>query len=164
MQYIVGFLFPPSLDKVVLVRKCKPAWQNGRLNGVGGAIERGETPHQAMSREFGEEVKLGQAGQPYLIPPDSWHMFCSLVVASGDKIDFLYAVDSEATKAHSNTVEPIVVKEVSGLTVPDCLWSVPWLISMALTFISGAQKKSFMIIEKWDTEEQKNFEKGTSGI
>ena len=167
MQFVVGFLFSPALDKVVLIRKRKPAWQLDRLNGVGGAIERGETPHQAASRECGEEVDLGKCdhcSQPYLIMPDAWKMFCSLVVASGEKIDFLYAIDERAQQAKSKTAEQVVIKAVDDLKVPECLWSVPWLVSMALTFISGAQKNSFMIIEKWDSEEQKNFARESKGI
>jgi len=36
-RYVLGFCFGPSLTTVVLIKKNRPAWQAGRLNGVGGA-------------------------------------------------------------------------------------------------------------------------------
>lgn len=55
-QYVVGFYFDDHNDKVVLLRKTHPDWQAGKLNGPGGKIEDGETPHAAMTREFAEET------------------------------------------------------------------------------------------------------------
>lgn len=55
-QFVCGFYYDDSRSHVVLIRKQKPAWQKGRLNGVGGKIEQGETPLEAMRREFAEEA------------------------------------------------------------------------------------------------------------
>jgi 8-oxo-dGTP pyrophosphatase MutT (NUDIX family) len=57
-HYVVGFCFDPTYTQIVLVKKCKPIWQNNLLNGVGGQIEGNETPEQAMEREFWEETGL----------------------------------------------------------------------------------------------------------
>jgi 8-oxo-dGTP pyrophosphatase MutT (NUDIX family) len=54
--YVLGFCFNTSLDKVVLIKKRLPEWQAGRLNGVGGHVEHGETTLGAMVREFREET------------------------------------------------------------------------------------------------------------
>lgn len=54
-KYVAGFLFSEDYEKVVLIRKNRPAWQKGKLNGVGGHVEPGETPDDAMVREFMEE-------------------------------------------------------------------------------------------------------------
>lgn len=43
-------------NQIALVRKNKPAWQAGLLNGIGGKIEDGETPYMAMCREWKEET------------------------------------------------------------------------------------------------------------
>jgi len=56
IRYVVGFLFDGPAKYVALIRKQKPAWQAGKLNGIGGKIEPGETPLQAMEREFAEEA------------------------------------------------------------------------------------------------------------
>lgn len=54
-EYVAGFM-KDSSDRVALVRKNKPAWQAGKLNGIGGGIEPNETPIDAMTREWFEET------------------------------------------------------------------------------------------------------------
>lgn len=56
-EYVLGFLFSqaPDYSRVVLIRKKRPDWQAGKLNGVGGKIEKSELPIDAMRREFLEE-------------------------------------------------------------------------------------------------------------
>ena len=54
--YVVGFMFTEELRRVLLIRKKRPTWMAGKLNGVGGHIEPGETPEHAMVREFREET------------------------------------------------------------------------------------------------------------
>lgn len=57
--YVVGFLFDQELQRVALIRKNKPRWQAGLLNGIGGKIEiTDDNPHDAMFREFKEEAEL----------------------------------------------------------------------------------------------------------
>ena len=52
---VLGFLF--DFNDVLLIEKARPNWQKGRLNGIGGHIEDGESPIQAMIREFKEETQ-----------------------------------------------------------------------------------------------------------
>jgi 8-oxo-dGTP pyrophosphatase MutT (NUDIX family) len=54
---VVGFLFSPDYKKVVLIRKNRPAFCAGKLNGPGGHVEPGESPQDAMPREFHEETE-----------------------------------------------------------------------------------------------------------
>jgi 8-oxo-dGTP pyrophosphatase MutT (NUDIX family) len=46
----------------LLICKNRPAWPRDKLNGLGGKIEEGETPQQAMEREHREET-AGQLGE-----------------------------------------------------------------------------------------------------
>ena len=55
-EYVCGFLFSRDRTRVLLIRKNRPAWQAGKLNGLGGKVEPGETPLEAMRREFREEA------------------------------------------------------------------------------------------------------------
>lgn len=55
-KYVLGFMFSPNMERVILIEKQKPEWQKGFLNGVGGKIELLETPENAMVREFYEET------------------------------------------------------------------------------------------------------------
>lgn len=58
-HYVLGFAFDPYKEKVLLIRKMKPTWQAGRLNGVGGHIEDfDEFAVNAMQREFKEETDI----------------------------------------------------------------------------------------------------------
>lgn len=54
--YVTGFLFGDDGSDVLLIRKTRPEWQAGKLNGIGGKVEDGECPASAMSREFAEET------------------------------------------------------------------------------------------------------------
>ena len=53
-QYCLGFGY--YNDCVVLIKKERPKWQKGFLNGVGGKLEKNETALEAMIREFFEET------------------------------------------------------------------------------------------------------------
>jgi 8-oxo-dGTP diphosphatase len=76
MNYVAGFLFNPELNRVLLVKKSKPAWQVGALNAIGGKIENGETRQAAMVREFEEET-----GVRTII--ETWKFFATLEVKDG---------------------------------------------------------------------------------
>lgn len=55
-NYVLGFAFNKHRNKVILIRKNKPKWQQGLVNGVGGKIKKDEYPFDAMVREFKEET------------------------------------------------------------------------------------------------------------
>lgn len=55
-RYVVGFMFDGELKRVLLInRPIKNGFSSG-YNGLGGRIEKGETPKEAMCREFLEEA------------------------------------------------------------------------------------------------------------
>ena len=53
--YVLGFAFTTD-GRVALIQKKRPAWQAGRLNGIGGKVEGTEHSAAAMVREFREET------------------------------------------------------------------------------------------------------------
>jgi len=55
-EYVLGFIFN-KYNEVLLMLRDKPSSQAGKLNGIGGHIEEGETPYEAMYRETWEEVE-----------------------------------------------------------------------------------------------------------
>src|SRR4051812_3192633 len=80
-QYVCGFAFD-LLGRLVLIRKKRPEWQAGRLNGVGGHQEPGETPEVAMAREFYEETGVGCRAE-------NWRLFFELTIEdTGDVCRF----------------------------------------------------------------------------
>jgi 8-oxo-dGTP diphosphatase len=121
-KYVVGFLFDSDNNAVCLIKKNRPLWQKGRLNGVGGHIEDGESPKVAMTREFGEE-----AGERNI----DWRQFL-LVTGSGYELYcFTAKSDGKSLKnIHSVTDEIIGWYPIDSL--PDnILPNMKWIIPMA---------------------------------
>jgi 8-oxo-dGTP diphosphatase len=84
MNYCVGFIFNKYLDTILLVLKNRgPVNMAGKLNGIGGKIENGESPYQAMVRECKEETGLDIK---------KWSDFCKLLVNNGNKVYFFYTI------------------------------------------------------------------------
>ncbi len=57
-KYTLCFIFEADMSKVALIRKIKPKWQEGLLNGIGGHIEKGEKPRECCIREVEEECGI----------------------------------------------------------------------------------------------------------
>lgn len=78
-KYVVGFLFNETGDEVALVRRNHPPSQDGKLNGVGGHVEDGETFDEAMRREALEEwgKPFGEVGWEHyeIVGGDDWQMY-----------------------------------------------------------------------------------------
>jgi 8-oxo-dGTP diphosphatase len=73
MRYVLGFVFDAGCNQVLLIRKRRPAWQAGTLNGIGGRIEDGDLgAAEAMSREMREETGVEVAAR-------EWTLFAELV-------------------------------------------------------------------------------------
>lgn len=63
-QYVLGFIFNKSLDKVFLTLKNRGAEINiGKLNGIGGKVNADEDINQAIERESLEETGQSFSGR-----------------------------------------------------------------------------------------------------
>lgn len=120
--YVAGFLFSNDLSKVVLIRKNKPEWQQGLLNGCGGKIELyDESPTYAMIREFKEE-----AG----IEVKNWVEFCKL---TGKEFEvYFFKAVGDISKAISMEDEKIEIIDVTNLQNEKTINNLQWLIPLAL--------------------------------
>jgi len=58
MKYTVGLIFDQDCKNILLLRKNKPSWMIGRLNGIGGKVEGNETALECMIRESKEETTI----------------------------------------------------------------------------------------------------------
>jgi 8-oxo-dGTP diphosphatase len=98
-EFVCGFAFDHKRDWVVLIEKKRPSWQAGRLNGVGGHIQTGETPLMAMEREFKEETGVH-------IPAIHWE---PVAVLKGPDwvVYFQCAFDDKANECKTVTDEKI---------------------------------------------------------
>lgn len=121
-EYVVGFAFDENEKNVILVRKQRPEWQKGALNGPGGHIEDGESMLVAMAREFKEEV--GIETNPYVwrhkvtIQGNGWRVyFLSLKLT--DKVFY---------SARSVTDELVTFVNMNELFKFTMIQNLRWLI------------------------------------
>lgn len=132
-HYVLGFLFMPDVPsrhnpflghEVVLIRKNRPDWQKGQLNGVGGRVEEGETPAEAMVREFSEET-----GHPY----SGWYSVLDMIFPDCVVHVFMLRLGMTISFDKGLTDEPVEVWNVSDvLRYPNKIQNLNWLIPFSL--------------------------------
>ncbi len=123
IQYVVGFLFDEVRENVLLIRKSKPERQKGRLNGVGGKLEAGETFRQAMEREFQEE-----AGMTILAM--DWNESVTLVGPEYE-VAFFWCI-GDLSLAKTMTDEPLEIHRVDSLVGnKDVLTNLKWIVPLS---------------------------------
>jgi len=139
IDYVAGFMFTPKRNRVLLIEKARPAWQAGKLNGIGGKVEQCEPPLCAMIREFKEEVGI-ETNYP------DWHFLCSLSQAPRWSVSFYCCFSDKAfhykqltdEKPHLILVENLNLHaRLDGSPIPP-LPNLRWLIPLALD--EGVQK------------------------
>jgi 8-oxo-dGTP diphosphatase len=133
MKYVCGFLFDKDRKSIALIRKKYPPWQAGYMNGVGGRIEAGEKPLDAMQREFNEEAGMRLGG---------WKHFCTLHNMDAvihwfiDRLEYTVEQDEEGEMPllfHAITSpEPVYWCRVDQLDTLDLIPNTRWLIVMAM--------------------------------
>jgi 8-oxo-dGTP diphosphatase len=129
-NYVVGFQFASNGSFVTLILKNHPEWQAGKLNGVGGEICDGETPDEAMRREFKEETGAYIA---------TWKRFAILSNKSKFCVHFFWA--SHAALVASMTSEFVTRYRTDDIiNADDECNTVPnlrWMLLMALNDMRG---------------------------
>ena len=119
-EYVCGFLFSPDRTRVLLIRKRRPAWQAGRLNGVGGKVEPGEAVREAMRREFREEAGL-----------DGIDWRPGVVLTGPDWRGHFFRAFGDGHAARATTDEPLEIHDTAALppdVIPNLRWIVPLLL------------------------------------
>ena len=126
MEYVAGFMFNKEKTKVALIRKIRPEWQNGFLNGIGGKVEPGECSIDAMCREFEEETSL----------KTFYYDWKKLIELHGNKDEWcvtFYFSDTlldDFEKLVSVTDEKIEIIDVSNIDNEKIIPNLSWLIKM----------------------------------
>jgi 8-oxo-dGTP diphosphatase len=120
-HYVCGFLFSKDRSQVLLIRKRRPPWQAGKLNGVGGKIEPTDpSPLAAMRREFAEEAGL---------EIETWQEILTLTAA--DWHTHFYRAFGDVAAARAITDEALEVHRTRNLpndTIPNLHWMIPLLL------------------------------------
>ena len=111
-EYVVGFMIQPEKEQVLFILKNRPAFQKGKWNGVGGKVERGEHPRQAMVREFREETGVDT-------PPWSWEHTVSLGVRNDYVVHYYRSFVTEFPVYQTVTDEQVSVWDIDDVYTTD---------------------------------------------
>ena len=147
MNYCLGFIFNKGLDRVLLVKKNKgPANMAGRLNAIGGKVEKDEAGNEAMERECREETGL-------LI--SDWKSFCCF----GDstyKVYCYYSITDDIYNFKQIEDEELKIYDIqqglSAKSIPNYYVRYPrmanldWLIPMAINHYLVLDKTTYFDI------------------
>ena len=124
IRYVCGIAFNETVDSVALIRKQKPVYLAGRLTGIGGKIEPGESHINAMVREFREE-----AGVLW----DNWTLFANMRGAEHEVFFFKaalpYGVFGKIYSVEAEQIETYFLKDIPH---DQLVSNMRWLIPMAL--------------------------------
>ena len=146
-EYVVGLLFSEERSAVALIRKNRPAWQAGKWNGIGGKVEKGETPEQAMRREFEEEAGISLPCREWL---ECWQPFATISgpeKTPGEvsfRVHYFRCFSSAILNLETCTDETVGVFGLDAL--PETMTNVRWVIEMALS-MDVERAKAFDITE-----------------
>jgi 8-oxo-dGTP diphosphatase len=133
-KYVVGFAFSSNLQSVMLIKKVRPAWQAGKLNGIGGKVEPCELAVCSMVREFREESGLNTHDS-------HWHRFAQLQTSNGATVHcFYYVFRGPMPVVSSPTDEEVVVIKTDDLARHNIVANVAWMIPIALNHIRGLDR------------------------
>ena len=124
-KYVLGFLFSEDKEAIVLIKKNRPDWQKGFWNGIGGHIEKDETPIDAFVREFKEEAGV-------LLPKDKVSCFGVMRFKEAE-VHLFRAFDSELLcGVKTITDETVRIFYLRENKYYKCIPNLLWLIPMAL--------------------------------
>lgn len=144
MKYVCGFCFSNDLQRVALIQKTKPAWQKGRLNGIGGKIETDDSSSaMAMEREFLEEAGC------LMLAPD-WK-FLTHMYGKDWSVEFFYSVEKDLSTGYtledldSLTEEKVTIVKVEDVQSLDTISNLRWLIPLAIQKIKYPDEQISMI-------------------
>lgn len=122
-EYVVLLVFDEAGERVLLIKKDRgPKMVVGHWNGLGGKVEDGESPQEAMSRETREEAGVA-------VDPRSIQMLCALQ-GHGYRVRFGHCrldnnvFDGYATR-ESETVKDFFVQQFPDEVMHNLRWMIP---------------------------------------
>ena len=120
-QYVLALLFTADRREVVLVEKTRPAWQQGRVNALGGKLQAGERAEDAARREVREEAGVDVATwEPVLVWRDAQYT-----------MHVVRACDDAALRARTAEDQRVFRAPVNELP-PNVIDNLRWLVPLAL--------------------------------
>jgi len=120
--YVAGFYFDTAKKSVALVHKNRPDWQAGQVNAIGGKIEVGEHPTDAMTREFLEETGVTVTDWEHVV----------VIYGSDWKVYFLKAFGNpaECKTMEDEDITTYLIED--ALKLPNLISNLRWILALAL--------------------------------
>ena len=126
-RYVVGFLFSEDEQNVALLRKDSPEWQAGKLNGMGGHVEEGESFDDAMAREGYEESGQRPIWEVFaVLEGEDWTMHCYKATDNDAWLD-ISAFNDVGEKFEYCPVHAVAAGKL--ITIPNLKWLIPMALS-----------------------------------
>lgn len=125
--YVCGLVYGPD-NTVVLIKKNRPDWQKGYLNGVGGKVEVNETPLDAMVREFNEECG---------VVIKEWKHFLTFEIGNATVYWFTFHFLENYLPVRSLTDEVADYHSLNDYERTDkCVRDLGWILPMGLNSVN----------------------------
>lgn len=123
-RYVCGFMSDLKKEKIALITKARPKWQEGLLNAIGGSIEDYDiTPTHAIQREFLEETG-------YSTSIEEW--IHTLILRGNDYEVYFFKCSKDIDlhkELHTTTDEEIGIYDLNYLpfnVIPNLKWIIPF--------------------------------------
>ena len=125
-NYVLAFMVNATKNQILLIKKKRPAFQAGKMNGIGGKIEGDETPVEAIIREVEEETGLKTTEY-------EWANFGEMRLPDGGKVHVFKTFRDDLENALSMTDEEVVVMDIDyNVLKPLVMPNLIWLIDVAM--------------------------------
>lgn len=125
-NYVLAFMVNATKNQILLIKKKRPAFQAGKMNGIGGKIEGDETPVEAIIREVEEETGLKTTEY-------EWANFGEMRLPDGGKVHLFKTFRDDLENALSMTDEEVVVMDIDyNVLKPLVMPNLIWLIDVAM--------------------------------
>ena len=120
--YVAGFYFDKDKKQVALVHKNRPDWQAGQINAIGGKIEDGEHPTEAMAREFSEETGVTVTDWEHVV----------VIYGNDWKVYFLrsFGDPTRCRTMEDETITTYLIED--ALKLPNLILNLRWILPLAL--------------------------------
>jgi 8-oxo-dGTP diphosphatase len=120
----LGFIYTPDFQKVLLITKHSPERHRGKLNGLGGKSEPGESGEECISREVSEEAGLN-------IPVQSWKKIGNLIWEEWQVEIYATVFSGSENNVQSLTEDEVAWYEVDHLP-NNVITNLRWLIPLGI--------------------------------
>lgn len=141
VDYVCGFMLKPAHAGTLglFIEKNRPDFQKGKWNGIGGKIEVGERPIEAMVREFYEETGAITTGE-------DWTQTVILMTDSYTVYYYRAFVDEWPQGIHQTTDEALgyfLTDSILGGSVP-VLDNMKWILPLSMS-----KNVVFPVVAQW---------------